>query len=204
MTRWGRVSRIRFDPSSADRRIDEVRAWFAANGRDEFLWTVGANATPADLVERLLARGAQPHPREPDMRPMVLNHEPHSAATVEIRRVETFEDYRLAWELDFAGADVPEETRAPLLARLVDDWPYFRADPNQIAYIASIDGTAIAYALLALPMIGPPYLAGAATVPAGRGRGAYRALVRARWDEAVRRGTPTLIAQVPEDSRPLL
>lgn len=204
-SRNGRASRIRFDPSSADRRIDEVRAWFAAQGRDEFLWSVGPSATPSDLVERLLGLGAKPHPRDPVVTPMVLDHEPLSAATgVAVRQVDTFEDYRLAWEIDLAGADAPEAIRAERLARLVEDWPYFQADPQQIGYLASIDGAAVAYGLLAIPTIGPPYLAGAATVPAARGRGAYRALVRHRWDEAVRRGTAALIVQIGDDSRPIL
>ena len=37
-----------------------------------------------------------------------------------------------------------------------------------------------------------------------RGRGAYRALIRARWDEAVALGTPALITQGGSMSRPIL
>src|SRR5512136_3051224 len=58
----GSASRIRFAPSTAERRIAEVRAWFAARGRDAFTWWVGASATPVDLVARLLALGARPDP----------------------------------------------------------------------------------------------------------------------------------------------
>ena len=47
-------------------------------------------------------------------------------------------------------------------------------------------------------------LSGGATRPEARGRGAYRALVRARWDEAVRRGHPQLVAQASAMSRPVL
>jgi predicted GNAT superfamily acetyltransferase len=47
-------------------------------------------------------------------------------------------------------------------------------------------------------------LSGGATRPEARGRGAYRALVRARWDEAVRRGHPQLVAQASKMSRPVL
>ena len=43
-----------------------------------------------------------------------------------------------------------------------------------------------------------------ATVPRARGHGAYRALIRARWDEAVARGTPALITQGGSMSRPIL
>lgn len=37
-----------------------------------------------------------------------------------------------------------------------------------------------------------------------KGCGVYRALVRARWDEAVRRGTPALVVQAGKMSRPIL
>jgi hypothetical protein len=37
-----------------------------------------------------------------------------------------------------------------------------------------------------------------------RGRGAYRALLRARWDDAVALGTPVLITQGGSMSRPIL
>jgi GNAT superfamily N-acetyltransferase len=36
------------------------------------------------------------------------------------------------------------------------------------------------------------------------GRGLYRALVRARWDWAVERGTPLLVTQSGHMSRPIL
>jgi hypothetical protein len=37
-----------------------------------------------------------------------------------------------------------------------------------------------------------------------RGRGAYRALVRARWDDAVARGTPLAVTDAGSQSRPIL
>jgi GNAT superfamily N-acetyltransferase len=48
------------------------------------------------------------------------------------------------------------------------------------------------------------YLAGGGTRPDRRGRGAYRALVRARWDAAVERGTPALTVGAGAMSRPIL
>ena len=47
-------------------------------------------------------------------------------------------------------------------------------------------------------------LYGGATVSRARGRGAYRALLRARWDEAMALGTPALITQGGSMSRPIL
>jgi hypothetical protein len=54
------------------------------------------------------------------------------------------------------------------------------------------------------PMSEGLLLYGGATAPAARGRGAYRALVRARWDDAVALGTPALITQGGAMSRPIL
>src|SRR5207237_9839828 len=47
-------------------------------------------------------------------------------------------------------------------------------------------------------------LYGGATVPRARGRGAYRALLRTRWDDAVALGPPALITQGGSMSRPIL
>ena len=47
-------------------------------------------------------------------------------------------------------------------------------------------------------------LFGGATLPEARGRGAYRALVAARWEDAVARGTPVLVTQAGPMSRPIL
>ena len=40
--------------------------------------------------------------------------------------------------------------------------------------------------------------------PTARGRGAYRALVAARWADAVAAGTPLLVTQAGKMSRPIL
>jgi predicted acetyltransferase len=47
-------------------------------------------------------------------------------------------------------------------------------------------------------------LNGGSVAPDARGRGAYRALVRARWDDAVERGTPVLVTQAGRMSAPIL
>ena len=47
-------------------------------------------------------------------------------------------------------------------------------------------------------------LYGGATKESARGRGAYRALIRTRWDDAVALGTPALITQGGSMSRPIL
>ena len=45
---------------------------------------------------------------------------------------------------------------------------------------------------------------GGGVVPQARGRGVYRELVQARWDDAVAAGTPALCTQAGRMSRPVL
>ena len=58
---------------------------------------------------------------------------------------------------------------------------------------------------MAVPSTRGVYLIAAATAAWARGRGLYRALIRARWDYAVARGTPALVTQAdPATSYPIL
>ena len=103
---------------------------------------------------------------------------------------------------EITARDVPEAARASALAQLRADWPERDPEVREI-FAAYIDGELVACATAAY-LERAVYLSGAATAPAARGRGAYRALVRARWDEAVRRGTPMLVVQAGGMSRPIL
>ena len=70
-------------------------------------------------------------------------------------------------------------------------------------FLAWVDGEPAAAAYSAYTTLGV-ILFGGATLPAARGRGAYRALVAARAAEAEQRGTPTLVTHAGHMSRPTL
>ena len=70
-------------------------------------------------------------------------------------------------------------------------------------HAAWLDGEIVAAGTSALTEHGL-LLYGGATAPRARGRGAYRAVLHARWEEAVRNGTPALITQGGSMSRPIL
>ena len=72
-----------------------------------------------------------------------------------------------------------------------------------LKYLAYVDGEPVAQATAAFSEHGVT-LFGGATLPQARGRGAYRALVAARWQDAVARGTPVLVTQAGAQSRPIL
>jgi hypothetical protein len=76
-------------------------------------------------------------------------------------------------------------------------------DPNNVVYLAYVDGTPVARATGSFGEHGVT-LFGGSTLPEARSRGAYRALVAARWDDAVARGTPVLVTQAGPMSRPIL
>ena len=72
-----------------------------------------------------------------------------------------------------------------------------------MVYLAYVDGEPVARGSAAFSEHAVA-LFGGSTLPEARGRGAYRALVAARWEDAVARGTPTLITQASPMSRPIL
>ena len=157
---------------------------------------------PADLADRLVAAGAI---EESTMTAMVLDHEPPPApADVEIRRVATADEYRRSMEIVADAFGFDDSSRAAFVGGAADAWPFWQTEPGRGYLLAHVDGIPVAEAGLAATIPGPVVLSGGATLPAWQGRGAYRALVRWRWDEAVRRGTPVLVVQASDDSRPIL
>jgi GNAT superfamily N-acetyltransferase len=199
---FGAATRPRFGDADAHDRIAAVRQWFRERGREEFMWMVGESATPADLVDRLVSLGAELDDEDPIAMAMVLDHEPEPGPPdVETRRVTTFEDFRAASLITLS--DAPPETVAETEAKLASTWDEVRENHDRTAFLALIDERPIATANLVWLSNGLPYLGGAATLTEYRGRGAFRALVRARWDEAASRGVRVLLVQAGKMSHPI-
>jgi GNAT superfamily N-acetyltransferase len=72
-----------------------------------------------------------------------------------------------------------------------------------VLFGAWLDGELVA-AAGATPTTRGMLLWGGSVRADARGRGCYRALVRARWDDAVRRGTPALTVSANDRSSPVL
>ena len=168
-------------------------------------WWIGDSSTPPALADRLRGLGfaAPEPPTEPRLTAMALIEQPEAPAEIEVRRVETLEDYVAARELEWSAFGMPEEQRTAARASLPELWARVRANPWTQTFLACVDGQPAATGLMLFAESGAA-LIGAATLPELRGRGAYRALVRARWDEAVARGTPALVVQAGTMSRPIL
>jgi hypothetical protein len=195
---WNTVQRQRFRGEEVDDVLEEVRSLLGARGRGRTQWEVGSSAEPRDLVDLLLARGLI-RDKDPYTVALVLTTPPPPVAGIVARRVETFEEYVAANEVGWQAFEMPEEEVAEGRALLPQRW---REAPI-ITHAAWLDDEIVSAGTCA-PTPHGLLLYGGATVSRARGRGAYRALLRARWDEAVARNTPALITQGGSMSRPIL
>ena len=196
---WNTVQRQRFSKSEVDEVLEEVRQALRSRGRSSTQWEIGSHAEPADLANLLTKRGLVPD-KEPSAIALVLREAPDSASSdCAGRRVETFEEYVTANEVQHAAFGVSSEDVEQRREALRERW---RTSPNIMHAVWR--GGEIIGAGLSSPTGYGLLLYGGATRPEARGRGAYRALLRARWEEAVARGTPALFTQAGAMSFPIL
>jgi hypothetical protein len=194
--RWNTVQRQQFDADELDDVLEEVRAHLRSRGGKRTQWEIGSHARPENLVELLRERGLEPD-REPYATAMVLRSEPESPPPdVVARPVETYEEYRTASEVQHLAFEMPEPFDD---MGLRERW---ERSPNT-TFSAWADGRLVG-AGTGAPTPHGVILYGGATHPDARGRGAYRALVHARWLDAVARGTPILVTQAGHMSQPIL
>jgi GNAT superfamily N-acetyltransferase len=194
------VQRLRLEPSTVEPTVAHVRGLLDRRGRRSRTWEVGPSATPGDLACRLEALGMIPY-REPLVVGMVLTGAPPKVAGVEARRAVTVEDHMAAERILARGFEMDQaEEEIARQARLAMDGD--RSGVRAV-YLAWVDGEPVAAAIAVFTDHGV-VLSGGATLPSARGRGAYRALVAARWRDAAARGVPALVTQAGAMSRPIL
>jgi hypothetical protein len=196
--KWNTVQRQRFPLEEIDDVIAEVRAALRERGRNQTQWEVGSSAPPG-LVEALLERGIVKD-RDPYAVALVLTREPPVVASAfTARRVETFEEFAAANAVQWEAFEMPEDDVSEARELL----PRSYRETVTVMHAVWLDGE-IVCAGTSAPTEHGLLLYGGATVPRARGRGAYKALNRARWEEASARGNPVLITQGGSMSRPIL
>lgn len=197
------VSRLRLDPDEVPEAIHEIREEIARRGHREAIWRVGSSATPADLVDRLAAHGFVPSDQpgnEPHLTSMVLTEEPPRVDGVEARRIGSSAELKLAHAITSAAFG-EEDDDLDWDVRFVSE----RAGHTPRLYLAFADGMAVGAASALVEADCPAVmLISGGVLAEARGRGAYRALVRARWDDAVAAGQPALVVHAGAMSRPIL
>jgi hypothetical protein len=196
------VHRIRLEPDQVEGAVEEVRALLRGRGLNEVSWWVGERSRPDDLPERLERLGLQPDD-PPGMTTLAIARRPEGEPSVEVRRVESLDDYLTALEIDWASFDVPARERAErrVAARLA--WPLIVADGTSSVYLAYVDGKPVGFGR-AVFAPWAALLLGGATLPEARGRGVYSSVVHARWDETVARGVPRIVVSAGPMSAPIL
>jgi hypothetical protein len=195
---WNTVQRQRFPVAQVDDVLAEVRSLLRERGRTRTQWEVGSSA-PDGLVDALLARGVKPD-RDPYAVALVLTREPPPGPPEAIaRRVETLEEFLQATEVQWEAFEASPEEIEDARAHLEDRWH----EGPHLRHAVWLDGELVCTGTSSATEHGL-LLYGGATRRHARGRGAYRALLRARWDDAVARGTPALITQGGSMSRPIL
>ena len=195
---WNTVQRQRFPLEELDAVIGEVRATLRERGRTYTQWEVGSSA-PAGLVDALLERGIVTD-KDPYAVALVLTKEPPPPAEgLTARRVESPEELEAAMKFQWEAFETPPKEIEELRALL----PKAFTEGVNLHHAVWLGGEIIS-AGTASPTEHGLLLYGGATAKRARGRGAYRALLRARWDDAVALGTPALITQGGSMSRPIL
>jgi GNAT superfamily N-acetyltransferase len=164
--------------------VEAVRAEARERGARRVEWWLGPSS-PAGAEAQLLAAGFVPD-QVPALTGMTCVVEPPAVEDVEIRPA------------------TPEEV-------VTTEYAVWGGEPNPLPvpndvehhYAAVLDGR-LAGVGRAVDMRGGVALLGGVVLPAARGRGVYRALVYARWEHAVSRGTPLLVVQAGDLSAPIL
>ncbi len=197
--RWNTVQRQRFGREELDDVLGEVRALLTERERPSTQWEIGSRAQPEGLVELLLERGLV-RDSDPVAIALALRGEPPAPpAHLVARRVETEDEYVAAREVQAAAFGTPAEELPEQRAIARERW---RRSPG-IMHGVWLDGELVCAGTCSRTPYGLA-LFGGGTLERARGKGAYRALVHARWQEAAARHDPALITQAGAMSRPIL
>jgi hypothetical protein len=195
---YAAVEGIRLDGHEIADAIADVDAFLHESGTSRASWWLTERSTPDDLEERLLDAGCTRDDADYLHSAMLLTSEPPRVPGVEAREVTTLEEFAEARRVGlaaFADPRIPD----PSDDELRTEWEAL----FEPLFAAWLDGRIASVGRAAFTSVGA-YLTGGATATWARGRGAYRAVVRARWDAAVERGTPALAVGAGPMSQPIL
>lgn len=198
----------RLAEEEARERVGEVRALLAGEGFERAAWVVSEAAEPDGVAHRLREEGLVAWDGTGGMeargRHMALAAEPAPAPEgVVAREVETLEELIVAFEVAQDAFEMSEQDRRVFEERQAEVWQWQQRFLDFKTFVAFVDGEVAGYAGAVFGR-NAAYMLGGSVRADLRGRGAYRALVRARWDAAVERGTPALTVSAGSMSAPIL
>ena len=195
---WASVQGVRLRDGEAVDAVAEVRD-LLAQGTRVVSWWLTDRATPADVEEQLLDAGLRVVADDYLLDGLITTTPPPDGPPeIEVRPASTPQEWAAFRELQDSVFDNPPERR-PTREQLLAEFP----KTSTVLFGAWLGGELVG-AGAASPSSRGMLLWGGSVRPDARGRGCYRALVRARWDEAVRRGTPALTVSANDKSGPAL
>lgn len=196
---WASVQQVRIEDGEAPDVIAEVRELLAPTGGRVVGWWLTDRATPDDVEAQLLAAGLEIVADDYRLDGLLaMEPPPPGPPEIDVRAAATAEEWAEFRTLQDSVFDNPPERRATP-AQLLAEFPTTHA----ALFGAFVDGELVGTGA-ASPSSQGMLLWGGSVRADARGRGCYRALVRARWDEAVRRGTPALTVSANDKSGPVL
>jgi len=196
---WASVQGIRLRDGEAPDAVAVIRELLAPAGTRVVSWWLTPRATPEGVEQQLLAAGLEIVPRDYRLDALLATTPPPAGPPeIEVRAAATAEEWATVRELQEAVFENPPERR-PTREQLQAEFD--RA--GTVLFGAWLDGELVGSAG-ASPSSRGMLLWGGSVRADARGRGCYRALVRARWDEAVRRRTPALTVGANDKSGPVL
>ena len=199
---FGTATLVRIDSGTAA-AVDSARAWFRSVGRRRFSWWVRESANSPQLMAELLRHGLEVSSQDPSgVALMRLEDEPPAVPGVVVRRIDSFRDDIAAAVLFSEVFDMDERDEARIRGRIAARWKR-RSRDYRLGFLAYLEGRLAARGSMIL--VGETgYLYSGATAPDARGRGCYRALVRARWEAMRAMGGTSLVVQAGQNSEPIL
>jgi hypothetical protein len=197
----------RLDETEIEGAVDAVRDFVRAEERPRAFWFVPEAASPPGLAARLCGLGMRPSD-DPALEPRnaamaTLQPPPPGPEGIVTRPAASLEDFLAAQLVQADSFELDDELRRAYERRAELIWAAQRDKSANRTFVAQIDGEVVAFGGT---MRGgnAVFLSGGGTRRDRRGRGAYRALVRARWDYAVECGTPALTVGAGSMSQPIL
>lgn len=204
---FGAVNVRAIADNAVESTIAEARSLLAEHGKSQAAWMVPEAASPGGLAGHLRELGMVPY-EEPPLEPrfaamaVVTPTEP-GPSDVEARPAETFEEYAAGNRLAGNEFDVSDGDRRAFEEQEQLMWDLESGRGAFRTFIVLSEGNVVGCGG-AIFGANAAYLSGGSTRGDMRGRGVYRALVRARWDAAVERDTPALTVEAGQMSRPIL
>jgi len=202
------TSRVRTTVDDLDATVAEVRHLLREAGFVRNVWHVGPSCRPDGLARLLVDRGFVPAvrpPYEPISTAMAMATPPEIAAAsagLEARLVRNEDEYREAIRIAMEAFNESPEDAASWYEAVPALWAAHDG-VNRYTHLAFLDGRPVGFGFATVT--GDAVLLGGSGVLAvARGCGVYRALVRARWEEARRLGHLGVVIHAGSMSRPVL